>query len=94
MPRTFGDGTARRQACDNNLWSAEAQVSVELGRLEASFDQDVCMRRRAEHALALALGELRRCLALRTELVRTSRLRQRAEAGAVPQRRSKVPGPG
>jgi hypothetical protein len=65
----FPDAFAQRQACDLELWEAEARVSTQLGRLEASYQKDLYTRLKEERALNLAMVEVRRCLKLRANFV-------------------------
>jgi hypothetical protein len=66
----FAEAIAQRQACDLELWEAEARVSAQLARLEASFQKDLCTRRKEERALDLAITEVRRCLQQRAHFVK------------------------
>jgi hypothetical protein len=66
----YAEAMAQRQACDLELWEAEARVSAQLTRLEASYQKDLHTRLKEEQALNLAITEVRRCLKLRANFVK------------------------
>lgn len=66
----FDEAIARRKACDLELWNAEARVSTQLARLEASYQKDLHTRLREQRALDVAMTQLKCCLQLRADLVR------------------------
>jgi hypothetical protein len=67
---SFDETTAQRQTCDLDLWEAEARVSAQLARLEASYQKDLYTRLKEEQALNLAMVEVKRCLKLRAMFVK------------------------
>jgi hypothetical protein len=66
----FSEALAQRQACDLELWDAEARVSTHLTRLEASYQKDLYTRLKEERALNLAMAEVKRCLMLRAHFIK------------------------
>lgn len=77
----FLDPIARSQACSLELWKAEARVSTQLTRVEASYQKDLFTRLREERALNVALAEVRRCLGLRDRMVKHRLAHELATAG-------------